>query len=259
MPNPLLEERETPLEDDGERAPKVEKESTRETPLAAADEPEKEPEKKPDDEPPAVKALRGDLDGIKSYLGNLHTFLTAKFAEATGGAKPPAGAIDAAVEAVRSGELTAEELADKPAEALNKFFDAKMGPLVNEYRQDRVLDNYNRTKAEKKDWAKYEPKIAQMMQQVSADELAKPGAFEILYKLARADDIDNLLKEEFERGRKSVGDDDERITSAHVRSGGPSETSKVRLSPIEKKLAEQFGMSDAEWVANKAVEKPAAR
>lgn len=254
MPNPLLEEN---LPSDDTNKPAGEEPAKFATPMAT---PEGDDDAKPKApaEPKAaptstedVAQLRQAVDGINSYLGNLHTFLTTKFG-AEGATKVMNEQGIATDGEGRPKTLSLEDIQENPSDVLGKFFDTKMSPIVEEYRRDRIVQSYEAIKAAKKDWAKFEPRIAQLMRNASAEDLAKPGALEVLYNLARAEKIDDLLKEAYENGRKSVADGDDRVLDPSLRPGPTSDKESVRLSAAEREMARKFGLSDKEYVDWKA-------
>jgi hypothetical protein len=208
----------------------------------------------PERPPPPAKApppdpSQGRLDKIESqltsvgqYLTRLHGFLEKKFSQVA----PPA----------KTEEDPPDEGDPETRTIVEKMFQEKMGPLVEEYRRDRNQDGRKETAATHQDWAKYESAIDEVAKLVPDEVLAKPGAWEFLYRYVKVQNYDTLVEEIREQVRQEMNDDPSRPPGdVSLRPGAPplpDTNGKSKLTAKEREIADKMGIPHDEYGEYKA-------
>ena len=205
------------------------------------------PKKTPDPGEERVSRIEQRLDKLGGYLVDLHGFLTKKFEALT---TPPAKTPPAKGEEDGEGEI---DPATKSA--MEKLFEEKMGPLVQEYRQDRNRDGLEETKKLHKDWDTYEPAIMEVRKLVPDETMARPGAWEFLYRYVKVQNYDKLVEEIREQVRAEINGETDRPPadmSLRPTSPGGGTNGKVVLTAKERAAADKMGMAYEDYANWKA-------
>jgi hypothetical protein len=147
-----------------------------------------------------------------------------------------------------------EAFKENPQAALDAHWNARMNPVLSEHlttqsvimrkeARQEIVEKYG-----KKAWDKYAESVDAFMEGMSPSTKAKPGAWIEAYRYVVAANLDNEVEEQVkDRLEREIGSQLEGVTGASKMSyekGAP-------LTPIEKNLAKEFGMSQEEWRKNK--------
>jgi len=184
------------------------------------------------------EAMRSDTDRAKGYAIALAKQLSETMAQRTQEPEMPHQERQAAI----------KELLDQdPESALNAHFEQRIAPILQGQRQTLASLNRERAieKVGQKEWSKWGSKIEEFMAPFDEATKAQPGAWENAYNFVRLQHLDTIVEErmrekmqEQQRGALLEG------STSHAAS---SNRMGKALSPIEKQIASEFGMSEEDW------------
>lgn len=145
-----------------------------------------------------------------------------------------------------------EALETNPRAAIEYAVESRMAPLMEERyaaEADRERDAGMRVAQEKygDDWKPYAAKVDAFLADVPAKARAKPGAYLAAIKLHMIEDLDAIAEKR--SGRRQETERQAALEGSSSRRGTPNLTS---LSKQEQRMAKEFGMSDADWLKEKA-------
>jgi hypothetical protein len=186
-------------------------------------------------------AHSADADQAKRYLVDLVARLGQQQTETTA----PAQAQDA------SPEELIEEFKQNPVGLLDRHFAARMGPVLTEHLEDRgKMNRQYFIDQNKEDWEEYGKEVDAFMAPMSLSTKAKLGSWQEGLNYIKAKHIDQIVEKRMKAQKEA-----EKRGLVEGRGASPGSSNggnrPYRLSPLEKEVAKGFGMTEAEWIANK--------
>jgi|SRR5215467_957270 len=144
-----------------------------------------------------------------------------------------------------------EEFKQNPVGLLDRHFAARMGPVLQEHLEDRgKMNRQYFIDQNKEDWEEYGKEVDAFMAPMSMSTKAKLGSWQEGLNYIKAKHIDQIV----EKKMKAKQEAEKRglIEGRGASPGGSNGGSRpYRLSQLEKDVAKGFGMTEAEWIANK--------
>jgi hypothetical protein len=145
-----------------------------------------------------------------------------------------------------------EALDKNPRAAIDYAVESRMAPLMEERyaaEADRERDAGMRAAQEKygDDWKPYVQKVDAFLADVPTKARAKPGAYLAAIKLHMIEDLDTIAEK-----RSTRRQDTERQAALEGSSGRRGSPSAATITKQEQRMAREFGMTDAEWLKEKA-------
>lgn len=144
-----------------------------------------------------------------------------------------------------------ERFQRRPAEVLDEVLSTRMAPILHE--QFGTLASRERESAKQEagrrgwDWARYAPAVDAFMEGVPLDARAKPGAYLAAMKLQMVEHFDEELDR---RSAKKL--EAEKAAALEGPTGQRTTRTPKGLSDMEKRVADDSGMSHEEYLKNKA-------
>ena len=197
----------------------------------------------------AAKAS-ADADAAKRSVVQLVTELQTLAAQQARSAEVPRG------------DKLRELLDTDPEKALDAVLEERTRPIREEQQQlqvqqlDAIATLQHRLAEERvlakggheaREWAKYKAEVDQFMRDVPVDVRAKDGAWERAFNLVRMDHLDEIMAE-----RSSAAVETEKRSRLEGASGPRSaRASTPTLNDLEKRMAAEFGMTEAEYLKEK--------
>src|SRR5215468_9388034 len=188
----------------------------------------------------AMEAKLNELSQINEQLRGQVGVVTQQAGEA----RQYVGALLSKINEVaqrRPPEAMRETFDEDPEGAVNRMFNERVGPIVQEYLTNTA--RLHRERAAEKlgdNWNKYSGEIDNFMATMPLDVQAKPGAWEAAHRYIVAGHLDEEFesREKRKRERTSAAEG----ASARERRGAPRE-----MEPAEREVMKAFGLDEKTW------------
>lgn len=137
-------------------------------------------------------------------------------------------------------------LEDDPETALDAHFRERIAPIIQQNRQTLSAINRDRfvEKVDKDTWKKWGPKVEEFMAPLNEETKSMPGAWEKALNFVLAENIEDVIAE---RMRAAAQKTQQQSMLEGSSNGAAASRVERSMSPIEKQIAAEFGMTDDEW------------
>jgi len=191
----------------------------------------------------ATAALEAKLDQLSQINEQLRGQVGVVTQQA-GEARQYVGALLSKINEVaqrRPPEAMRETFDEDPEGAVNRMFNERVGPIVQEYLTN--TSRLHRERAAEKlgdNFSKYASEIDNFMSTMPLDVQAKPGAWEAAHRYIVAGHLDEEFdaREKRKRERTSAAEG----ASARERRGQPR-----NIEPVEREIMKAFGLDEKTW------------
>jgi hypothetical protein len=206
-----------------------------------------------------VAAAKAENEALKQQLATSE----AGRQQAEKVASDARGYVTNLINQVKAGQTTGNEAADSkgfqerfeedPEAAINEAFNARVGPIYQEYleNQGKASREIARAKLENREegdrWSDYEAEVDEFMAGMPPDVKARPDSYESAFNLVRLRHVDQIV----EKKVKEKSDPQRRAQSEHASPAAPRKPALPSLNAEEKRIAGVLGISEADYLQSK--------
>lgn len=217
-------------------------------PEVKSGEPPKSPPAADDPRDKAIAELKTENERSKRYV----VTLVQRFKEAM--EERGSGGEDLEEAQERELKKFKERFEENPRQALDEHFNQRLAPILERQQQGAVVQNRERgleklvsTYGQEK-VQKYMPEVEKFLEGMSAETLAAPSAWEDAFRFIRSNHFDEEVAEAV---KKHIGENEPNEDNMFVEGANrtaPARGNKPRFSGLEKKIMQDMGMKEDEWV-----------
>jgi hypothetical protein len=146
-----------------------------------------------------------------------------------------------------------ERFEEDPEKAVNDLFQARIGPIYNDYLSNQSVSARELAKeklerrAEGDRWSDYEAEIDVEMNKLSVEARARPDIYEKAFELVRARHVDDIVNRRVEERNTA-----EKVAQTEAASPPKGRAPEVKtLTPEEKRVAELLGVPEDRYSKSK--------